>query len=67
MPVTMVMGMTADGKIGRVSREAINLGPADRRRLEAHCAAADVVIMGAGALRSYGTTPSIRQPELLAQ
>lgn len=66
MRVTMVMAITADGKIATVERDEANFGTADRARLETHCAGGDVLVMGAGALRSYRTTVPIRRPELLA-
>ncbi len=63
--VTLVAAMTADGKIGPVDRRPLRFGEPDLRRLEAHCAAADALILGAGALRAHGTTVRVREPALL--
>jgi len=54
--VTLILAMTADGKIGDVGRASPHFGAADRARLHRLCAEADVLVMGAGALRSEGTT-----------
>jgi 5-amino-6-(5-phosphoribosylamino)uracil reductase len=60
--------MTADGKIADRQRSAARFGSAqDKAHLETQVAQADAVIFGAGTLRAYGTTMSVRQPELLAQ
>ncbi len=67
MPVTLVAAMSADGKIAPVARTAHRFGAADAARLERCCAAADVLILGAGTLRAHGTTRSIRDPRLLAE
>ena len=56
MPVTMVIAMTADGKIAPVDRRPLRFGAGDLTRLEQRCAAADALVMGAGTLRAYGTT-----------
>jgi len=65
LSVTVVMAASIDGKIGPVSRSAMRFGEADLARLERHCAEADVLLMGAGALRAHGTTVRLRTPDLL--
>lgn len=65
MHVTLILAMTADGKIGDVRRSAPRFGDADRARLHRLCAAADVLVMGAGALRSEGVTVRLND-ELVA-
>ncbi|MCC7492233.1 MAG: dihydrofolate reductase family protein [Fimbriimonadaceae bacterium] len=66
MRVTMLAAVSVDGKIGPPDRTAVHFGAADRRRLEQHCAAAEVLVMGAGALRAHRTTVPLRDPALLA-
>jgi 5-amino-6-(5-phosphoribosylamino)uracil reductase len=63
--VTLVMAMSADGKIAPMTRTAPRFGTADRRRLERLCADADALVMGAGTLRAHGTTVPIRSADLL--
>lgn len=65
---TVILAMTADGKISdRVSSPARFGSQRDKNHLEAQIALADGVLFGAATLRAYGTTLSIRKPELLAQ
>lgn len=60
--------MSADGKIADDQRSPARFGSeCDRLHLEARWAEADAVLIGAGTLRSYGTTLLIRQPHLVAQ
>jgi 5-amino-6-(5-phosphoribosylamino)uracil reductase len=54
--VTLILAMTADGKIGDAARTSPHFGAADRARLHRLCAQADVLVMGAGALRAEGAT-----------
>lgn len=64
----LVLAMSADGKISDRQRRAARFGSTiDQRHLEERIAGVDLVIFGAGTLRAYGTTLSIRQPHLLAQ
>ncbi len=60
--------MSLDGKIADIQRGAARFSSAaDLAHLEARVAAADGVLFGGGTLRAYGTTLSVRNPELLAQ
>ena len=60
--------MTADGKIADRDRRAARFGsPADQKHLEQRIAAVDAVMMGAGTLRAYGSSLSVRDPQLLTQ
>lgn len=53
--------MSADGKISDRGRSPARFGSAaDQAHLEAQVALADLVIFGAGTLRAYGTTMSVR-------
>ena len=61
------MAASIDGKIGPTDRAWIRFGAADEARLERCCAAADALLMGAGALRATGSTVRVRAPELLAE
>ena len=63
-----VLAMGLDGKIAPVDRSAARFSsPADFVHLETQVAAVDGVIMGAGTLRAYGTSLSVRDPALVAQ
>lgn len=65
---TVVLAMTADGKISdRASSPARFGSQQDKKHLEAQIALADGVLFGAATLRAYGSTLSIKNPELLAQ
>ena len=65
---TIVLAMSADGKIADVRREPARFGSAaDKAHLEKQIAIADGVLFGAGTLRAYGTTMPITNPELLQQ
>ncbi|NJR68349.1 MAG: RibD family protein [Synechococcales cyanobacterium CRU_2_2] len=64
----VILAMSADGKIADGGRSPARFGSAaDQAHLEAQVALADVVVFGAETLRAYGTTMSVRSPELLAQ
>jgi 5-amino-6-(5-phosphoribosylamino)uracil reductase len=66
--ITVVLAMSADGKIADVRRSPARFGsPQDKRHLEAQIAQADAVLFGAGTLRAYGTTLRVTQPDLLQQ
>ncbi|MEB3293594.1 MAG: dihydrofolate reductase family protein, partial [Synechococcales bacterium] len=68
MKTTVVLAMSADGKISDRTGAAARFGsPQDQAHLEAQVAQADAVLFGAGTLRAYQTSLSIRTPELLAQ
>ncbi|MBD2101818.1 RibD family protein [Leptolyngbya sp. FACHB-261] len=58
--------MSADGKLSAAAGEAARFSSAaDLAHLEAQVAQADAVLIGAGTLRAYGTTLSVRDPKLL--
>ncbi|MBE9139639.1 RibD family protein [Nodosilinea sp. LEGE 07088] len=60
--------MSLDGKIADTRRGAARFSSlADLAHLEARVAAADGVLFGGGTLRAYGTTLSVRNPDLVAQ
>lgn len=60
--------MSLDGKIADIQRGAARFSSAaDLAHLETQVAAADGVLFGGGTLRAYGTTLSVRHPDLLSQ
>lgn len=65
---TVVVAISADGKIAEASRNQVLFGsPADKAHLETQVAGADGVIFGAGTLRSGGSAMRVTNPELLKQ
>jgi riboflavin biosynthesis pyrimidine reductase len=63
---TVVLAMSADGKIADVRRDRARFSSgSDRTHLEKQVSQADGVLFGAGTLRAYGTTLSVSNPELL--
>lgn len=63
---TVVLAMSADGKIADCKGSPARFGSqADKAHLEKQIAFSDGVLFGAGTLRSYGTTLSISDPQLL--
>ena len=63
---TVVLAMSADGKIADFRRSPARFGSnVDRTHLEQQIATADAVLLGAGTLRAYGTTLTISQSVLL--
>lgn len=65
---TVVLAMSADGKIADVKRSPARFSSAtDKSHLEQQIAAADAVLFGAGTLRAYGSTLRISNPQLLQQ
>ncbi|MEA5525885.1 RibD family protein [Nodularia spumigena] len=63
---TVVLAMSADGKIADFRRSPARFGSgADKAHLEEQIAASDAVLIGAGTLRAYGTTLTVSQPILL--
>lgn len=63
---TVILAMSADGKIADVTRSPARFSSqADRLHLEKQVALADGVLFGAGTLAAYGTTLSVSNPELL--
>ncbi|KPQ39432.1 MAG: 5-amino-6-(5-phosphoribosylamino)uracil reductase RibD2 [Phormidium sp. OSCR] len=64
---TVILAMTADGKISDVGRSGVTFGSSvDYQHLEASVAAADAVLMGGTTLRSGGTAMRLQSPQLLA-
>ena len=65
---SVILAMSADGKISDMQRSPARFGSAaDLSHLEAQVALADAVLFGAGTLRAYGTTMSVRSPKLKQQ
>ncbi len=63
---TVILAVSADGKIADVTRSPARFGSkADREHLEKQIAFADAVLLGAGTLRAYGTTLTVSDPKLL--
>ncbi len=64
---TVVLAMTADGKIADFKRNAARFGSSvDKSHLEKQISLADGVLFGAGTLKAYGTTLTINNSQLLA-
>lgn len=64
--VTVVLAMSADGKIADVDRSPARFGSAlDKQHLEAQIAQADAILFGARTLRAYGTTLRVTHPQWL--
>lgn len=64
----VVLAMSADGKIAAADGSAARFGSEqDTAHLEQQVAEADAVLFGAGTLRAYGTTLSVRNPDLIQQ
>ncbi len=65
---TVVLAMSADGKISDKARSAPNFtSNIDRAHLERQVANADAILFGAETLRAHGSAMSISNPDLLAQ
>jgi 5-amino-6-(5-phosphoribosylamino)uracil reductase len=66
--ITVILAMSADGKIADASRTAARFpSAADQAHLAEQVAKADATLFGAGTLRAYGTTRSLTHPDLIAQ
>lgn len=66
--ITVVLAMSADGKIADAWRSPARFGSAqDKSHLETQIAQADGVLFGAGTLRAYGSTLRVTHPNLLQQ
>lgn len=64
--MTVVLAMSADGKIADAWRSPARFGsPQDQCHLETQIAQADGVLFGAGTLRAYGSTLRVTDPDLL--
>ncbi|PSB39608.1 riboflavin deaminase [filamentous cyanobacterium Phorm 46] len=65
---TVILAMSADGKITDTALTAARFGSAnDKSHLEQQVAASDAVLFGNGTLRAYGTTMRVISPDLLEQ
>jgi 5-amino-6-(5-phosphoribosylamino)uracil reductase len=65
---TAILAMSADGKLTDYSKAPSSfVSKADQDHLEAQIAIADAVLFGAGTLRAYGTTMTVKNAELLQQ
>jgi 5-amino-6-(5-phosphoribosylamino)uracil reductase len=65
---TVILAISADGKIADVVRSPARFGSAnDKAHLEQQVAASDAVLFGNGTLQAYGTTMRVISPELLKQ
>ncbi|MDY7020323.1 MAG: RibD family protein [Cyanobacteriota bacterium] len=63
---TVILAMSADGKIADRNRSPARFGSAqDKAHLETQIAKVDGVLFGRGTLQAYGTTLSVSSPELL--
>ncbi|MEH1965921.1 MULTISPECIES: RibD family protein [unclassified Nostoc] len=63
---TVVLAMSADGKIADFRRSPARFGSrVDKAHLEKQIAASDAVLFGAGTLRAYGTTLTVLDPTLV--
>jgi 5-amino-6-(5-phosphoribosylamino)uracil reductase len=65
---TAILAMSADGKLTDYSKAPSSfVSKEDQDHLETQVALADAVLFGAGTLRAYGTTMTVRNPDLLQQ
>ena len=65
---TVILAMTADGKIADYQHSAARFGSdRDRDHLEKQISLADGVLFGAGTLRAYGTTLTVEDRKLLQE
>jgi 5-amino-6-(5-phosphoribosylamino)uracil reductase len=65
---TAILAMSADGKLTDYSKAPSSfVSKADQDHLEAQVALSDAVLFGAGTLRAYGTTMTVRNPDLIQQ
>ncbi len=66
--ITVVLAMSADGKIADASHAAARFASAtDKAHLEAQVAKADATLFGAGTLRAYGTTLPVTSAALIEE
>ncbi|MCW5314183.1 riboflavin deaminase [Nostoc sp. KVJ3] len=64
---TVVLAMTVDGKISAVDPQAPrDFDPVDQAHVEYQVSLADLILVGAGTIRTEGVSFTIRNPELLA-
>ena len=63
---TAILAMSADGKLTDYSNAPSSfVSKDDQNHLEIQIAQADAVLFGAGTLRAYGTSMTVRSPELI--
>ncbi|WP_228057541.1 dihydrofolate reductase family protein, partial [Tychonema sp. LEGE 07203] len=63
---TVILAISADGKIADAARSPARFGSAnDKAHLEQQVAANDAVLFGNGTLQAYGTTMRVISPELV--
>lgn len=63
---TAILAMSADGKLSDYSKAPSHfVSKADQIHLEAQVALVDAALFGAGTLRAYGTTMTVRDPDLI--
>jgi 5-amino-6-(5-phosphoribosylamino)uracil reductase len=66
MNTTLVLAMTADGKIADAAKSAPTFGSErDYDRLEAQMALADVILVGSGTLNDGGNAVLVTKPDLI--
>ena len=66
--ITVVLAMSADGKIADATRNAARFpSEVDKAHLEAQVAKADATLFGAGTLRAYGTTLPVSNLYLIGE
>ncbi|MGD1863023.1 MAG: RibD family protein [Phormidesmis sp.] len=66
--ITVVLAMSADGKIADATRAAARFpSKADKAHLESQVAKADATLFGAGTLRAYGTTLPVSDVALIGE
>jgi 5-amino-6-(5-phosphoribosylamino)uracil reductase len=66
MKTTLVLAMTADGKIADVAKSAPTFGSdRDYAHLEAQMALADAILVGSGTLKDGGSVVLVAKPELV--
>lgn len=66
--ITVILAMSADGKIADRRRSPARFGSnTDKLHLEQQIAQADGVLFGSGTLHAYGTTLRVTNPDLLQQ
>ncbi len=65
---TAILAMSADGKLTDYSKAPSSfVSKDDQDHLEQQVALADAVLFGAGTLRAYGTTMTVRSPHLIQE
>ena len=65
---TVILAMSADGKIADLKKSPARFGSAkDKKHLEKQIAKADAVLFGGGTLRAYGTTMRISSTQLIEE